>query len=109
MKVWIDSWIKSIEHEYQFIHSFHELEKYAKKDKKVIGIPTYKRLMTIVERMDCCSTKWARCYKKHLLDLEQSTSSIGESSNSSLKGSTPKNFDPPLWRQSERPVHCTDA
>ena len=34
MKVWIDSWIKSIEHEYQFIHSFHELEKYAKKRKE---------------------------------------------------------------------------
>ena len=46
--------------------------------------------MTIVERMDCCSTRWARCYKKHLLDLEQSTSSIGESSNSSLKGSVKK-------------------
>ena len=90
MKVWIDSWIKDIEHEYQFTYSFKELEKYAKNEKKTIGIQTYKRVMTIVERMDCCTAKWARCYKKHLLDLEQSTSSIGESSNSSLKGSVKK-------------------
>ena len=90
MKHWIDSWVKDIEHEYQFIHSFKELEKYAKKEKKTIGIQTYKCVMTILERMDCCTSKWARCYKKNLLDLEQSTSSIGESSNSSLKGSVKK-------------------
>ena len=90
MKAWIDSWIKEIEHEYQFVYSSKQLETYAKKVKNTLGIKTYKQVMTIVERMDCCTTKWAKCYKKCILDLGQSTSSIGESSNSSLKGSIKK-------------------
>lgn len=85
MKRWIDSWITNVEHEYQFDHSFQSFKSHLRGCREVLGLATYKRVRKIVDSMECCSTKWAKCFKAQVLDLEQTTSSIGESANASMK------------------------
>lgn len=85
LKHWIDTWIFDLNHEYQYLHSFKNFEIHLKENKDVFGTAVHKRIKDIIARMDGCSLKWAKCYKHGKLDLEHPTSSIGESSNSSMK------------------------
>ena len=85
LKHWIDTWIFDLNHEYQYLHSFKRFEIHLKENKDVFGTAVHKRIKDIIVRMDGCSLKWAKCYKHGKLDLEHPTSSIGESSNSSMK------------------------
>ena len=43
--------------------------------------------------MYACTAKWARCYRRQKMDLEHTTSSIGESMNASLKGFSAKKMN----------------
>jgi len=85
LKEWIDTWIFTLEHEYQFLDSLKQFNDNLESSRKILGSATLQRVEDIVNIMESISTKWAKCYKKAVMDLEHTTSSIGESMNSSMK------------------------
>mmetsp|Transcript_2524 Transcript_2524/g.2829 ORF Transcript_2524/g.2829 Transcript_2524/m.2829 type:complete len:364 (+) Transcript_2524:2-1093(+) len=97
LKRWIDSWITNIDKEYQFLDSLQKFYDHIKSDhvtkmfsktRNTANMTVLGIVMKLVKNMEMSSTKWAKCYKTSAMDLEQTTSSIGESANGSLK-----NFD----------------
>ena len=84
LKEWVDSWIFEIDREEQYKDSLKKFKevviKHSSKMKKTVP-----HVMTIVNSLEKSDTYWAKCYKKCSLDMEQATSSPGESMNSSMK------------------------
>ena len=58
-------------------------------NRSVLG-HAYAKVDGLVNSMNNCSAQWALCMKRHVMDLNQHTTSIGESYNSSLKSSNNK-------------------
>ena len=79
------SWISSISHEYQFLDSLAKFKSKLAMVKTVLGTTMYTKVSKIFSSMQCCTTKWAKCYKKSVMDLEHTTTSPGESMNKSMK------------------------
>lgn len=83
-KKWIDTWINDINHEYQLKHSMQMFENFIARNEKKHGtviLPLkehYSSLKNIMSRI-------ALAYKGDKMDLGHMTSSIGESSNKSMK------------------------
>lgn len=85
LEVWIISWITTIEKPYQYSDSISKFDIYLKNNRKILGEETFKRIDKLTSMMNVCSSSWAYCYKKKVMDLEQHTTSICESLNNSLK------------------------
>jgi hypothetical protein len=79
----------TIEKVYQFLDSFQKLKDYLKTNKILLG-STLSSIEAILDSMESTSTYWAKSFRSHNLDLEQTTSSIAESMNGSLKRFTSK-------------------
>jgi len=91
IKKWIDTWICEIDNEYQFSDSVERFKTHISSLRNTLGDRTYNELQKLwTNSMEPCTTKWARCYREDKMDLEHTTSSIGESMNSSLKGHSKK-------------------
>ena len=91
LKKWIDTWICEIDNEYEFTDSVNRFQKHISSLRQSLGDRTYNELQKLWNTsMEPCTTKWARCYRTDKMDIEHTTSSIGESMNSSLKGHSKK-------------------
>ena len=82
---WINTWIFTIEREHQYLDSVRRFKIKLKDEREALGPNVHDGIKQICSILEENSTKWAKCYKKSVLDIEQCTSSIGESANSSLK------------------------
>lgn len=81
----MQSWITVLSKPYQFLDSYQKCMEYLNNNRSLLIGGSFVQAEKIITSMKQCSYKWALCYKKHILDLEQHTTSIGESLNSSLK------------------------
>ena len=82
LKKWIDTWIFNLDRENHFLDSMQKFKSVLKSEEcDEIRAPVSK----IIESLEVCTAKWAKCYKKKTFDLGHTTTSPGEASNSSLK------------------------
>jgi hypothetical protein len=84
LELWIMSWITDISKPYQFRDSFNKFSEFLKVSRSILR-HVYPTVDELISSMEQNSSSWALCFKKDVMDLEQHTTSIGESLNSSLK------------------------
>jgi len=84
LEKWVMTWVSTVKKPYQYDDSFKKFKDLLQTKRSVLG-GAYMKVDSLISSMENSSSSWALCFKKHIMDLEQHTTSIGESFNASLK------------------------
>ena len=82
-KAWIQSWFFVIAHEFQFAYSCTQFDIHMELNRRIFK-NYYTNIMDLWCNMKVKRYRWAKCYKSHIMNFNQHTSSLSEASNSSF-------------------------